>query len=130
MDFTIGKKIDPILESYFKGQIDLISVRSELIILFNNELEQKLFKHGVMQAEGLDKEKGKQLLIELMKEDEKYDMYNVSAEGATVGQRSVGTNAAGAECAYCNGTGYKQKTPYGTTVSKCEKCEAPSEGHL
>lgn len=69
---------------------------------WRNEMqtEQKLNIDGVVQAEGSEKAKQKQILIDLMKEDEKNGMYDVSAVGAAVASSAVGsqTSAQGFWC--------------------------------
>lgn len=59
------------------------------------QTEQKLNIDGVVQAEGSEKAKQKQILIDLMKEDEKNGMYDVSAVGAAVGNGAAGQSGSG-----------------------------------
>jgi hypothetical protein len=82
---------------------------SELIFVEDlvEELNQQLLQHGVMQAEGSD-----------------------GAEGAAVGQRSVGTNAEAVADFKCYESD-KRMCAYQCDECKLkERAEAPSEGHL
>jgi hypothetical protein len=69
--------------------------------------KQKLNIHGVMQAEGSE-----------------------GADGAAVGQRSVGTNAEARDCETCKHLESENPYPCGKCDENYSMWEAPSGGHL